>query len=49
MQKYMPELAAMFPHVLVDVSSVKSLCIRWYPRGKTLLSVYFCKTVIEDW
>ena len=34
LQKYMPDLAALFPHVLVDVSSVKSLCTRWFPRGK---------------
>ncbi|CDY21922.1 BnaC09g00280D [Brassica napus] len=32
--KYMPDLAALFPHVLVDVSSVKSLCTRWFPRDK---------------
>ncbi|KAL5983210.1 hypothetical protein ACLOJK_017294 [Asimina triloba] len=30
-QKYMPDLAALFPHVLVDVSSIKVLCARWYP------------------
>lgn len=33
-QKYMPDLAALFPHTLVDVSSVKALCFRWFPRGK---------------
>ncbi|WZZ84365.1 hypothetical protein YC2023_112944 [Brassica napus] len=33
-EKYMPDLAALFPHVLVDVSSVKSLCTRWFPRDK---------------
>jgi oligoribonuclease len=32
LQKYMPDLAALFSHVLVDVSSLKALCIRWYPR-----------------
>ncbi|XP_062172752.1 oligoribonuclease [Alnus glutinosa] len=32
LKKYMPDLAALFSHVLVDVSSVKALCIRWYPR-----------------
>lgn len=32
LKKYMPDLASLFPHVLVDVSSVKALCIRWYPR-----------------
>ncbi|XP_059659938.1 oligoribonuclease isoform X3 [Cornus florida] len=31
-QKYMPALAALFSHVVVDVSSVKALCLRWYPR-----------------
>ncbi|KAI4305859.1 hypothetical protein L6164_029195 [Bauhinia variegata] len=34
LKKYMPDLAALFPHVLVDVSSVKALCIRWYPRDQ---------------
>ncbi|XP_027091839.2 oligoribonuclease [Coffea eugenioides] len=32
LKKYMPELASLFSHVLVDVSSVKALCLRWYPR-----------------
>ncbi|GMY24192.1 oligoribonuclease isoform X1 [Fagus crenata] len=32
LKKYMPDLAALFSHVLVDVSSLKALCIRWYPR-----------------
>lgn len=32
LRKYMPDLAALFSHVLVDVSSVKALCLRWYPR-----------------
>uniref|UniRef100_A0A1D1ZIM0 Oligoribonuclease n=1 Tax=Anthurium amnicola TaxID=1678845 RepID=A0A1D1ZIM0_9ARAE len=31
-QKYMPDLASLFPHVLVDVSSIKALCVRWFPR-----------------
>ncbi|CAO2830058.1 unnamed protein product [Amaranthus hypochondriacus] len=31
LKKYMPDLASMFSHVLVDVSSVKALCVRWYP------------------
>lgn len=35
LQKYMPNLASVFSHVLVDVSSVKALCVRWYPRGNT--------------
>ncbi|XP_030954008.1 oligoribonuclease isoform X2 [Quercus lobata] len=34
LKKYMPDLAALFSHVVVDVSSVKALCIRWYPRDK---------------
>ncbi|CAB4298978.1 unnamed protein product [Prunus armeniaca] len=34
LKKYMPDLANLFSHVIVDVSSVKALCIRWYPRGK---------------
>lgn len=32
MKKYMPSLAAEFSHVLVDVSSIRALCVRWYPR-----------------
>lgn len=36
LQKYMPDLAALFSHVVVDVSSVKALCIRWYPKGEIL-------------
>ncbi|CBI24335.3 oligoribonuclease isoform X1 [Vitis vinifera] len=32
LKKYMPDLASLFSHVLVDVSSIKALCIRWYPR-----------------
>ncbi|XP_044506249.1 oligoribonuclease-like isoform X3 [Mangifera indica] len=32
LKKYMPDLASLFSHVLVDVSSVKALCVRWYPR-----------------
>ncbi|KAL5583086.1 hypothetical protein UlMin_015528 [Ulmus minor] len=34
LKKYMPDLASLFSHVVVDVSSVKALCIRWYPRDK---------------
>ncbi|KAL9169388.1 hypothetical protein ABFS82_04G076500 [Erythranthe guttata] len=34
LRKYMPDLAALFSHVLVDVSSVKALCIRWFPKDK---------------
>uniref|UniRef100_A0A803PYH2 Exonuclease domain-containing protein n=2 Tax=Cannabis sativa TaxID=3483 RepID=A0A803PYH2_CANSA len=33
-KKYMPELASLFSHVVVDVSSVRALCIRWYPRDQ---------------
>ncbi|RWR73882.1 oligoribonuclease [Cinnamomum micranthum f. kanehirae] len=32
LKKYMPDLAGLFSHVLVDVSSIKALCIRWFPR-----------------
>ncbi|CAL9137200.1 unnamed protein product [Musa acuminata var. zebrina] len=34
LKKYMPSLAAIFPHTLVDVSSVMALCIRWFPKEK---------------
>ncbi|XP_022730230.1 oligoribonuclease-like isoform X2 [Durio zibethinus] len=33
-QKYMPDLASLFSHVIVDVSSVRALCIRWYPKDQ---------------
>ncbi|XP_050220104.1 oligoribonuclease isoform X2 [Mercurialis annua] len=32
LKKYMPDLASLFSHVVVDVSSVKALCIRWFPK-----------------
>ncbi|KAL6503341.1 hypothetical protein OROGR_025264 [Orobanche gracilis] len=32
--KYMPELAEIFSHVVVDVSSISALCIRWYPKDQ---------------
>ncbi|KAL7081849.1 hypothetical protein ACP275_14G064200 [Erythranthe tilingii] len=32
LRKYMPDLAALFSHEIVDVSSLKALCIRWFPR-----------------
>ncbi|CAA6654246.1 unnamed protein product [Spirodela intermedia] len=32
LKKYMPDLARLFSHVVVDVSSVKALCARWYPK-----------------
>ncbi|KAH0453555.1 hypothetical protein IEQ34_017879 [Dendrobium chrysotoxum] len=34
LQKYMPCLAGIFPHVLVDVSSITALCMRWFPKEK---------------
>ncbi|KAM0944307.1 putative oligonucleotidase [Dioscorea sansibarensis] len=34
LKKYMPGLAGLFPHVLVDVSSVMALCVRWFPKDK---------------
>ncbi|GJP64861.1 hypothetical protein CLOP_g21801 [Closterium sp. NIES-67] len=33
LQKHMPRLAAHFSHVLVDVSSVRALAQRWFPRA----------------
>ncbi|KAJ0723032.1 putative oligonucleotidase [Helianthus annuus] len=32
-RKYMPDLASLFSHVLVDVSSVKVLCCHWFQEG----------------
>ncbi|XAR60855.1 Oligonucleotidase [Bertholletia excelsa] len=32
LKKYMPCLAGLFSHVIVDVSSVRALSIRWYPK-----------------
>lgn len=34
LKKYMPQLAAIFSHVIVDVSSVMALCIRWFPKER---------------
>ncbi|KAL3828988.1 hypothetical protein ACJIZ3_017790 [Penstemon smallii] len=34
LRKYMPDLAALLSHVVVDVSSVHALCLRWYPRDR---------------
>lgn len=34
LKKYMPDLASLFHHVIVDVSSVKALCIRWFPKDQ---------------
>ncbi|KAK6163919.1 hypothetical protein DH2020_000783 [Rehmannia glutinosa] len=47
LRKYMPDLAALFSHVLVDVSSVKALCLRWYPRDKR--KALERKTNTEHW
>eukprot|EP01018_Ginkgo_biloba_P017775 Gb_26034 [translate_table: standard] len=32
LKKYMPNLASLFSHVIVDVSSIKALCFRWYRK-----------------
>nr|GEX48301.1 oligoribonuclease-like isoform X1 [Tanacetum cinerariifolium] len=32
LKKYMPNLAGIFSHVVVDVSSIKALCFRWFPK-----------------
>uniref|UniRef100_A0A0E0KNU5 Exonuclease domain-containing protein n=1 Tax=Oryza punctata TaxID=4537 RepID=A0A0E0KNU5_ORYPU len=34
LKKYMPHLAAMFSHVIVDVSSISALCSRWFPKER---------------
>ncbi|PWA45245.1 oligoribonuclease [Artemisia annua] len=34
LKKYMPDLASLFSHVLVDVSSVNALCQRWFSADK---------------
>ncbi|WVZ95874.1 hypothetical protein U9M48_041582 [Paspalum notatum var. saurae] len=34
LKKYMPQLAAIFSHVIVDVSSIMALCMRWYPKER---------------
>ncbi|KAL3693416.1 hypothetical protein R1sor_007067 [Riccia sorocarpa] len=31
-KKYMPKLAEIFSHIVVDVSSVRALCVRWFPH-----------------
>ncbi|KAF5796094.1 putative oligonucleotidase [Helianthus annuus] len=28
----MPDLASLFSHVLVDISSIKALCCHWFPE-----------------
>ncbi|XP_010916321.1 oligoribonuclease isoform X2 [Elaeis guineensis] len=40
LKKYMPNLAAIFPHVLVDVSSIMALCIRWFPKERQHASLF---------
>uniref|UniRef100_A0A453BS63 Exonuclease domain-containing protein n=2 Tax=Aegilops tauschii subsp. strangulata TaxID=200361 RepID=A0A453BS63_AEGTS len=34
LKEYMPQLAGIFPHVIVDVSSITALCIRWFPKER---------------
>ncbi|KAJ1261258.1 hypothetical protein BS78_09G015300 [Paspalum vaginatum] len=34
LKKYMPQLASIFSHVIVDVSSIMALCLRWYPKER---------------
>ncbi|TVU13500.1 hypothetical protein EJB05_40559, partial [Eragrostis curvula] len=34
LKKYMPQLAGIFSHVIVDVSSITALCIRWFPKER---------------
>ncbi|XP_076902382.1 oligoribonuclease-like [Bidens hawaiensis] len=34
LKKYMPDLASLFSHVIVDVSSINALCARWFPKDK---------------
>jgi oligoribonuclease (3'-5' exoribonuclease) len=41
----MPQLAAVFSHVIVDVSSIMALCVRWYPKGK--LNLVAMDTILE--
>ena len=36
MRRYMPELNAYFHYRLIDVSSIKELCKRWYPNSPFL-------------
>ncbi|XP_016473865.1 oligoribonuclease isoform X2 [Nicotiana tabacum] len=43
LKKYMPNLASLFSHVLVDVSSVKALCVRWFPRDSKKAPKKECK------
>lgn len=34
LKKYMPQLAGIFSHVIVDVSSITVLCSRWFPKER---------------
>ncbi|TKW03586.1 hypothetical protein SEVIR_7G051200v4 [Setaria viridis] len=34
LKKYMPQLAGIFSHVIVDVSSITALCSRWFPKER---------------
>ncbi|KAL6967876.1 hypothetical protein U1Q18_033686 [Sarracenia purpurea var. burkii] len=45
LKKYMPELAGLFCHVIVDVSSVRALGHRWFPKERPLQR----KRSIEQW
>ncbi|GFZ01796.1 polynucleotidyl transferase, ribonuclease H-like superfamily protein [Actinidia rufa] len=47
----MPDLASLFHHVVVDVSSVKALCLRWYPkvsRNQASLKLHNALHLIEQ-
>ena len=44
----MPQLAGIFPHVIVDVSSITALCIRWFPKGKLFFSISQCSVAEFD-
>ncbi|PKA49262.1 Oligoribonuclease [Apostasia shenzhenica] len=46
LKKYMPRLACIFPHILVDVSSIMALCIRWFPKGCSQLRVATGRTFL---
>ncbi|CAA3029759.1 oligoribonuclease isoform X1 [Olea europaea subsp. europaea] len=40
-QKYMPNLVGLFSRIIVDVSSIKGLCLHWYLRGNDSAPVPF--------
>ncbi|XP_048557145.1 oligoribonuclease isoform X2 [Triticum urartu] len=48
LKEYMPQLAGIFPHVIVDVSSITALCIRWFPKGKLFFSISQCSVAEFD-